>query len=572
MIEFESHDGWDVFISYAREDYQKARDLADSLHKCITSRGVPPRIFIDVDREGFPPGVDWEQYLEAALPQSRCFVALYSLRYFSKNVCQFELQRAVDLNKAGKVKFIPVLMEEAAKDKIWFTASKYNWVAVTHPNWFETLRDALDLRPSQSRRQLRFEAPTSDAVVNHTLPTVRVSVTGAHGTTVLESGEPITLTTVPSDSGLNGTLVTPTVRGTATFADLSFRRAIESVRLLAQAPGCEPVETAPIQVSPPAPQPSGPDRVYPRLPASGRQAFFPDGRHVAVFDGEDLSIHALDEPDRVLGTAHLAARPRLWVHGTSDLAVADWTGRVVVAAPDGSTSTADLARAPGLTVPGALAFKGDTLLVGMWNGTIWSLANTEPETVLEHRAGVQLLAVDSSGRLLVGDLDGVLTVYAEGRADAEYPLERLLLGIYQGPGHTLIVGEHHIYRLDSGAVRPLVVDLPVKQLAAALVGPDLSIVLNDGGLGVCFDAELGVHLGFRTVPGARVVCASRDGRLVVFEYPDGSHVLMHDGRIEVTSAHPLAISPDGRLAATSDGQGTLILPVDELRTGAEESE
>ena len=66
------------------------------------------------------------------------------------------------------------------------------------------------------------------------------------------------------------------------------------------------------------------------------------------------------------------------------------------------------------------------------------------------------------------------------------------------------------------------------------------------------------------------MCASRDGRLVVFEYPDGSHVLMQDGRIEVTSAHPLAISPDGRLAATSDGRGTLILPVDELRTGAEE--
>lgn len=572
MTETETHEGWDVFISYAREDYQKARDLADSLHKCITPRGVPPRIFIDVDREGFPPGVDWEQYLEAALPRSRHFVALYSLRYFSKNVCQFELQRAVDLNKAGKVKFIPVLMEEAAKDKIWFTASKYNWVAVTHPNWFETLRDALGLHPSQSRRQLRFDEPAYDAVVNHTLPTVRVSVTGAQGTTVLESGEPITLTTVPPDSGLNGTLIIPTVHGTATFADLSFRRAIESVRLLAQAPGCEPVETAPIQVSPPAPQPSGPDRVHPRLPASGRQAFFPDGRHVAVLNGKDLSVHALDEPNRVLGTARLATRPRLWAHGTSNLAVADWTGRIVVAAPDGRTSTADLARAPGLAVPGALAFNGDTPLVGMWNGTVWSLADAEPETVLEHRAGVQLLAVDSGGRLLVGDLDGVLTVYAENRASAEYPLERLLLGIHHGPGYTLIVGEHHIYRLDSGADRPLVVDLPVRQLADALVGQDLSIVLNSEGLGVCFDAELGVHLGFRTVPGARVVCASRDSRLVVFEYPDGSHVLMQDGRIEVTSAHPLAISPDGQLAATSDGRGTLILPVDELRTGAEESE
>jgi hypothetical protein len=65
-----------------------------------------------------------------------------------------------------------------------------------------------------------------------------------------------------------------------------------------------------------------------------------------------------------------------------------------------------------------------------------------------------------------------------------------------------------------------------------------------------------------------MVCAARDGRLVVFEYPDGSHVLMRDGRIGVTSAHPLAISPDGRTAASSDGKRTLILPVEELRTGA----
>lgn len=566
MTEQESHDEWDVFISYAREDFQKARDLADSLHKCVTPRGVPPRIFIDVDKEGFPPGVDWVEYLEAALPRSRYFVALYTHRYFSKNVCLFELQRAVDLHKAGKVGFIPVLMEESAKDKVFFTASNYNWVAVTRPDWFETLRDALGLLPTDSRRQLRFDVPVTDAVVNHTLPTVRVSVTGAGGTTVLESGEPVTLTTVPPDAGLNGTLVLPTVHGTATFADLSFRRSVGSVRLLAQAPGCEPVETPPLQVSPPAPQPSGPGRVHPRLPASGRQTFFADGQHVAVLAGSSLSVHSLS--GGAVGGAELAGRPRLWATGPGRLAVADWTGRVVVADVDGRCRTADLARAPGLAVPGALAFNGSDVLVGMWNGTVWSL-DEEPATVLEHPAGVQLLAVSSRG-LLVGDLDGVLTLYSQGRRVIDYALERLLLGILHGPGYTLIVGEHHAYRLDDGATRPLVVDLPVRRLADALVGPDLSIVVNDEGLGVCFDAELGVHLGFRTVPGARLVCASRDGRLVVFEYPDGSHVLMQDGRVEVTSAHPLAISPDGRFAATSDGRGTLVLPVDELRTGAAE--
>jgi hypothetical protein len=571
MAEPENRDGWDVFISYAREDYQTARDIADKLHTCITARGVPPRIFIDVSREGFPPGVDWEQYLEEAIPRSRYFVALYSLRYFSKDVCRHELHRAVDLYKAGRIGLIPVLMDAAAKDRIPFTASKINWVPVTRTDWIEALRDALDLRHAQSSRQLRFEEPMANAVVNHTLPTIRVSVTGPLATTVRESGEPITVSAVPSDAGLNGTLVMPTVHGTATFADLSFRRAAESVRLRAQAPGCRPVEMAPVQVSPPAPQPGGPDPVRPGLPASGRQAFFPGGRHVVVLDGVELSVNALDAPDRLLGNARLATRPRLWARGANNLAVADWSGRVVVAAPDGRTSTADLAHGPGLAVPGAMAFHGDSLLVGMWSGSVWSLTAAEPERVLEHHAGVQLLAVDGHGRLLVGDLEGVLTVYADGCAEAEYPLDRLLLGIHHGRGYTLVVGEQHMYRLDNGAARPLVVGSPVGQLADALLGPDLSIVLNDEGLGVCFDAELGVHLGFRTVAGSRVVCASRDGRLVVFEYPDGSHVLMQDGRIEITSAHPLAISPDGRQASTSDGRTTLVLAVDELRAAAAES-
>lgn len=139
-----------------------------------------------------------------------------------------------------------------------------------------------------------------------------------------------------------------------------------------------------------------------------------------------------------------------------------------MAAPNGQTRTADLASASSLAIPGALAFDGDTLLVGMWNGMIWSLTgpDEEPTVLLEHPAGVQLLAVDGatggSGRLLVGGLDGTLTVYDDGRPGTTHPLEPLLLGIVRRPGHTLVVGEHHIYRLDDGAPRPLEVELPVR--------------------------------------------------------------------------------------------------------------
>ncbi|TYK43654.1 TIR domain-containing protein [Actinomadura decatromicini] len=583
MTEPETHYGWDVFISYAREDYRKARDLADDLQKCVTAKGVPPRVFLDVDRDGTPVGVDWVQYLEKALRGSRYIVALYTQRYFSKGVCLSELQEAIRLTDAKKAQLIPVLMEDAAQEKIAFIANRINWLPVTHPKWFDQLRDALDLRPAASGRKLRFETTVADAVVNHTLPTVRVTVVGADGAPVPESGEPVALTVVPPGPGLNGTLVASTVRGAAEFADLSFRAPVQSVRFVAEAPGCEPAESPPIQVNPPPrpgrTRPADQDRDPPQIMTSGRPFFFSDARALVVLDDDRLTVHGFERRSRVNGAVQLAAPPRLWARGARRLAVVDWTGRVVVATPDGHARAVDLARAPGLAVPGALAFDGSTLLVGMWNGTIWSLAeDAEPEVLIEHPAGVQHLAVDGpsrwggGGRLLVADLDGTLTAYEGGRPRAEYPLERLLLGVHRGPGHTILLGERHIYRLDDGASRPLVAELPVQPAADALIGPELSIALNDEGVGVSFDTELGVHLGFRTVPGARPVCATRDGRLVVFEYPDRSHVLMCDGRIGVTSAYPLAISADGRTVATSDGQRILILPTEELHTDAAEPE
>jgi hypothetical protein len=347
------------------------------------------------------------------------------------------------------------------------------------------------------------------------------------------------------------------------------------VRLVARAAGCETAETPPIQVSPPTPQPVDEDPNHPAVPADGHAVFFPDGRSLAILDGQSLIIHPLEGPSGN-EPALLFSRPRLWARGTRRLAVADWTGRVVLATPDGRTRTVDLSGATGLTIPGALTFDGDTLLAGMWNGTIWSFSSLDehPTALLTHPVGVQLLAVESrpgkSKRLLVGGLDGTLTAYEDGRHSAEYRLEPLLLGIMCRAEHTQIVGEHQVYRLDHGASEPLAVELPVRPLTDTLLGTDLSIALNADGLGVCFDAQLGVHMGFRTVPGARMVCATHDGRLVVFAYPDGSHVLMRDGRIGVTSAHPIAISQDGRLAASSDGKQTIVLPIDELHTGGSE--
>jgi hypothetical protein len=54
------------------------------------------------------------------------------------------------------------------------------------------------------------------------------------------------------------------------------------------------------------------------------------------------------------------------------------------------------------------------------------------------------------------------------------------------------------------------------------------------------------------------------GRLLVMECPDGSHALVRDGRTTYVSGFPMAVSPDGRRAAVSDGERLLILSPEEL--------
>ena len=104
-------------------------------------------------------------------------------------------------------------------------------------------------------------------------------------------------------------------------------------------------------------------------------------------------------------------------------------------------------------------------------------------------------------------------------------------------------------------------------VTGTLPGGELTAIVDAEGQGVCFDAELAVRVGFHTVPGARPVGSGRDGRLLVLEYPDGSHALVRDGRTTYVSRHPMTVSPDGRRVAVSDGGRLLILPSEELDSG-----
>ncbi|MEU0386111.1 toll/interleukin-1 receptor domain-containing protein [Streptomyces chartreusis] len=559
-------DQWDVFISYAREDYIQAKDLYDALIGCVTADGAAPAIYLDVSRTGGTPlGADWQTFLEEALPRSRHIVALYSPTYFDKDVCQWELHEAYKLNPPEGGRLIPLLIHPGAVAKVPYIVHRINWISTARPHWIDEVCKAVGLRPAETGAVLRFDTPVTGAVAGHTLPPLKVTGTAPDGMSPWPTGATVTLTAQPAGAELTGTLSASAVGGTAVFADLAFRTPAAEVRLIATAPGCEPVLTPPFEVRAPEEQRPWDEPDRPVLAARGHPVFFPDGQALAVRDGRTLTIHTAEH--EAAGTAELREQPRLWAHGENCVAVADWSGRVVLAAPDGQTRVVDLPAADEgrLNVPGALAFAGDVLYVGMWSGKVWSvtLDATDPEPVLEHPAGVQVLATDGSG-LLVGGLDGTLTQYTEGRAGAEHPLEPVLLALTRVRNFALVVGERQVHRLDLTSGRLLQVTQPVRVITGTLPGGELTAIVDAAGQGVCFDAELAVRVGFGTVPGARPVGSGDDGRLLVMECPDGSHALVRDGRTTYVAGHPMTVSPDGRRAAVSDGERLLVLSPEEL--------
>lgn len=562
-------DQWDVFISYAREDYVQAKDLHDALLECVTERGGTPRVFLDLSRTGTPAGADWQSYLEEALRHTRHVVALYSQTYFEKDVCQWELHEAYKLRLTEGGRFVPLLIDPAAAKKVPYIVNRINWIPVARPRWIDEVREALGLSTTVARPSLRFDAPVGDAVVGHTLPPLTVTASSPEGASAWPEGSTVTLAAQPSDAGLTGTLTVPVTGGAAVFGDLAFGAVAAEAVLVATAPGCEPVATAPFPVREPQEQSSWDAVDRPVLDARGRPVFFPDGRTLAELDGRTLTVHETDgSVYQAAGTAELREPPRLWAHGKRRLAVADWSGRVVVASPGRGIRVHDLP-APGgsrLNVPGSLAFDADdALYVGMWSGSVWRLPpdTGEPERVLEHPAGVQVLAADGE-RLLVGGLDGRLTVYVGRRIAAEHTLEPVLLGVARDRDFALVVGEQRVHRLDLRRRQLLQVAQPVTSVTGALPGEGLTTIVDAKGQGVCFDSELAVRVGFHTVPGGLPVGSALDGRLLVLEHPDGSHALVREGRTTYVCPHPLAVSPDGSLAAVSDGRRLLVLPVAEL--------
>ena len=107
---------YDVFISYAHEPPEhKAWVKAQVLGPLAALRGPngsPLRIFFD--ESAIKVGRQWKAEIELALLGTRCFIPVYSERYFDRPYCREEIEMADQLRIEGRLRMFPVAREVTA--------------------------------------------------------------------------------------------------------------------------------------------------------------------------------------------------------------------------------------------------------------------------------------------------------------------------------------------------------------------------------------------------------------------------------------------------------------------------
>jgi hypothetical protein len=565
---------WDVFISYASEDAGWVRgELYPALRALYTRNGGHPSIFVDIEREGIPPGTNWMDFLAHAVSHSRYFVAVYSSHYFRKEVCDLEITWALQLNPKGTGAIVPIVLDNAAAADVPFKLSQISWLRVSTLSWFDRLREHLGLIVDKRHTVLRMSPLPDQVVVNNTLPPVRVEVLDQEtGEPVPDTG-PVTIRAEPPSAGLRGSLVSLADGGVACFDDLSLSTADPAdpaVRLVAEIPSGTSANGPFFTVVEPAPVPAAaasPTENRLLVGEHARLRFTPNGQALVVVDGTDLDVHTVGGTQ--LSHTTLAAPARLWAAGRTCIAVADWSGQVVVVRPDGTTRTCQLGDAStGLSVPGSMVFAGDRLHVGMWSGAVWQVdpAAPAPTRVLHHPGGVQALTAVGE-QLVFVDLRGYLwrrtpdgdVVRVDDRA-----VDRVVLDLWAAEDCMVVIGDDQVYRV---SIDPPEVDaarLPVSAVTSGATGTSGLIVGTDGR-GLRFDPHLTIHGAFRVVPGAELADLDQAGEAAVFAYPDGCHALVMSDRVVFTNtAGPVAVSPDGTRVAIAHASGVRFASVREL--------
>jgi hypothetical protein len=101
---------YDVFVSYAHDPAENRAWVKNAIVAPLAALrhadGAPYRIFFD--EAAIKVGTRWKSEIELALLGTRCFVPVYSERYFERPYCREEMEIADQLRIEGRLSILPV--------------------------------------------------------------------------------------------------------------------------------------------------------------------------------------------------------------------------------------------------------------------------------------------------------------------------------------------------------------------------------------------------------------------------------------------------------------------------------
>jgi hypothetical protein len=101
---------YDVFVSYAHDPAENRAWVKHAIVAPLAALrhadGTPYRIFFD--EAAIKVGTQWKTEIELALLGTRCFVPVYSERYFERPYCREEIEIADQLRIEGRLRILPV--------------------------------------------------------------------------------------------------------------------------------------------------------------------------------------------------------------------------------------------------------------------------------------------------------------------------------------------------------------------------------------------------------------------------------------------------------------------------------
>lgn len=118
---------YDVFVSYAHDPAENKtwvkREIVAPLAALRHADGTPYRVFFD--EAAIKVGRQWKTEIELALLGTRCFVPVYSERYFERPYCREEIEIADQLRIEGRLRMFPVARDVAGVPERYLRKVQY---------------------------------------------------------------------------------------------------------------------------------------------------------------------------------------------------------------------------------------------------------------------------------------------------------------------------------------------------------------------------------------------------------------------------------------------------------------